>query len=116
MHTGDMFQRLGIPFIDVPNSNGSATEFGDTLAKAVAGIPDVDTVIPGHNPVPVTWNDFVAFSSFYNDIVTRTQEGKASGRSVDQIVDAYTLPSEYSQFSAPERSLRATVQYIFDGR
>ncbi len=116
MHTGDMFQRLGIPFIDVPNSNGSATEFGDTLTSAVAGIPDVDTVIPGHNPVPVTWNDFVAFRHFYNDIVTRTQEGKAAGRSVDEIVSAYSLPSEYSEFSAPEQSLRATVQYIFDGR
>ena len=116
MHTGDMFQRLGIPFIDVPNSNGSATEFGDTLAKAVAGIPDVDTVIPGHNPVPVTWNDFAAFSRFYSDIVSRTQEGKAAGRSVDEIVSAYSLPAAYSQFSAPERSLRATVQYVFDGR
>ena len=116
MHTGDMFQRLGIPFIDVLNSNGSATEFGMTLKKAVAGISNVDTVIPGHNPVPVAWDDFVAFSGFYNDIVTRSQEGKAAGRSVDAIVNSYRLPSEYSNFSAPEQSLRSTVQYIVDGR
>ena len=98
------------------NSNGSATEFGMTLKKAVAGISNVDTVIPGHNPVPAAWDDFVAFSGFYNDIVTRSQEGKAAGRSVDAIVNSYRLPSEYSNFSAPEPSLRSTVQYIVDGR
>ena len=37
LHTGDMFQRKGIPFIDVQNGNGSATEFGETLKKAIAG-------------------------------------------------------------------------------
>ena len=111
-----MFQRLGIPFIDVPNSNGSATEFGETLKKAVAGISNVDTVIPGHNPVPVTWDDFVDFSGFYNDLVAKTQQGKAAGRTVDEIVNSYSLPPEYSKFSAPERSLRSTVQYVFNGR
>ena len=116
MHTGDMFQRLALPFIDVPNSNGSATEFGETLKKAVAGIADVDTVIPGHNPTSVTWNDFVNFSGFYNDVVARTQRGKADGQSVDEIIAAYSVPSQYSDFAAPEAGLRATVQYVFDGQ
>ena len=43
MHTGDMFQRKGLPFIDVANGNGSATEFGETLKKAVAGISRTST-------------------------------------------------------------------------
>jgi glyoxylase-like metal-dependent hydrolase (beta-lactamase superfamily II) len=116
MHTGDMFQRLGLPFIDAPNSNGSASEFGETLEKAVAGISNVDTVIPGHNPVPVTWNDFVNFSGFYNDMVMQTQQGKAAGRSVDEVVSTYSVPSQYSDFSAAEGRLRTTVQYIFDGQ
>ena len=116
MHTGDMFQRLGLPFIDVANTNGSATEFGETLKKAVAGISNVDTVIPGHNPTAVTWNDFVNFSGFYNDVAMKTQQGKAAGRSVDEIVGSYSVPGQYSNFSAPQASLRSTVQYIFDGR
>ena len=116
LHTGDMFQRKGIPFIDVQNGNGSATEFGETLKKAVAGIPNIDTVIPGHNPVPVTWSDFVDFSGFYNDVVMKAQEGKASGRSVESVVSAYSVPSQYNDFQAPEASLQTTVQYIFDGR
>ena len=116
LHTGDMFQRKGIPFIDVQNGNGNASEFGETLKKAVAGIPDIDTVIPGHNPVPVTWSDFVDFSGFYNDIVMKAEEGKASGRSVESVVSAYSVPGQYNDFQAPEASLETTVQYVFDGR
>lgn len=116
LHTGDMFQRKGLPFIDVANGNGSATEFGATLQKAVAGIADVDTVIPGHNPTPVTWAEFVDFSGFYNDVVSRAQVAQAAGRSVDDAVAAYSVPAEYSDFAAPERSVRTTMQYVFDGR
>ncbi|MCY4660939.1 MAG: MBL fold metallo-hydrolase [Acidobacteria bacterium] len=116
LHTGDMFQRKGLPFIDVANGNGSATGFGSTLRKAVAGIPDVEIVMPGHNPTPVTWAEFVDFSGFYNDVVSKAQNGKAAGRSVDEVVAAYSVPDEYSDFAAPEQSLRTTVQYVFDGR
>ena len=35
VQTGDMFARKGLPFLDVPNGNGSALEFGETLKKAV---------------------------------------------------------------------------------
>ena len=116
MHTGDMFQRKGLPFIDVVNGNGSATEFGSTLRKAVTGVTDVDIVIPGHNPTPVTWAEFVDFSGFYNDVVRKAQNGKAAGRSVDEVVAAYRVPDEYSDFAAPERSVRTTMQYVYDGR
>jgi cyclase len=116
VHTGDMFQRKGLPFIDVANGNGSATEFGSTLKKAVAGIADVDTVIPGHNPTPVTWAEFVDFSGFYNDVVSKAQNGKAAGRSLDDVLAAYSVADEYSDFAAPEGSLRTTMQYVYEGR
>ena len=116
VHTGDMFARKGLPFLDVPNGNGSALEFGETLKKAVAGIPNVDTVIPGHNDLPLAWNDFVNYSGFYNDIVEKAQAGQAAGRSVDQFVGSYTVPSQYSDFTAEPGRLQATAQYIFDGQ
>ena len=106
----------GLPFLDVPNGNGSALEFGETLKKAVAGIPNVDTVIPGHNDLPLVWSDLVNYSGFYNDIVDKAQAGQAAGRSVDQFVGSYTVPSQYSDFAAEPDRLQATAQYIFDGR
>ncbi len=116
VHTGDMFARKGLPFLDVPNGNGSALEFGETLKKAVAGIPNVDTVIPGHNDLPLVWSDLVNYSGFYNDIVDKAQAGQAAGRSVDQFVGSYTVPSQYSDFAAEPDRLQATAQYIFDGQ
>ena len=116
VQTGDMFARKGLPFLDVANGNGSALEFGETLKKAVAGIPNVDKVIPGHNDVPYVWNDLVQSSGFYNDIVDKAKAAKAAGRTVDQFVSSYTVPSQYSDFTAEPDRLQATAQHIFDGQ
>jgi len=56
-HVGDLFPRKAAPFIDRANG-GSGVAYPETLAKAVAGIPGVDTVIPGHIPM-TSWSDFV---------------------------------------------------------
>ena len=93
-----MFARKGLPFLDVANGNGSALEFGETLKKAVAGIRNVDSVIPGHNDEPLVWNDLVDYSGFYNDIVDRTKAAQAGGQSVDQVISSYSVPSRYSDF------------------
>jgi len=116
VQTGDMFARKGLPFLDVPNGNGSALEFGETLKKAVAGIPNIDKVIPGHNDVQYVWSDLVDYSGFYNDVADRAKAAKASGRSVEQFVGSYSVPSQFSGFAAEPDRLQATVQYIFDGR
>ena len=113
MHTGDMFQRKGLPFIDVANGNGSAVEFGSTLSKAVAGIDEVDTVIPGHQTEPVTWDDFVNFSGFFNDLIEKAQSGIANGQSAQQVADAYAKPSRYSDFQAPPQTVRTIVEHVY---
>ena len=116
VQTGDMFARKGLPFLDVPNGNGSALEFGETLKKAVAGIPDIEKVIPDHNDVPYMWSDLVDYSGFYNDVADKAKAANASGRSVEQFVDSYSVPREFSGFAAEPDRLQATAQYIFDGR
>lgn len=114
MHTGDMFQRLGLPFIDVANGNGSAVEFGSTLMRAVDGIKNVDTVIAGHHTVTVPWNTFVNFSGFFNDVLRKATEGMASGHSVEQVVEAYEKPDQFSDFQAPPRGVTTLVQNIYN--
>ena len=116
VHTGDMFARKGLPFIDAANSNGSATEFGATLRKAVGEIPDVDTVIPGHADDPHVWQDLVDYAGFYNDLLMQTQQGKAAGRSAAEIVSRYSLPVRYRDFAAPTNSLETIVPLVLEGR
>ncbi len=114
VHTGDMFQRLGLPFIDVANGNGSAVEFGSTLMRAVDGLKNVDTVIAGHHTVTVPWSTFVNFSGFFNHVLRTAQQGMASGQTVEQVVDAYVKPDEYSDLQAPAQALTTLVQNIYN--
>ena len=116
VHTGDMMARKGLPFIDAANSNGSATEFGSTLQNAVAGIPDVDTVITGHADDPHVWQDLVDYAGFYNDLLRQAHEGRAAGRSAAEIVRSYTLPDRYSEFAAPTGRLQQIVPLVLEGR
>ena len=116
MHTGDMMARKGLPFIDADNTNGSATEFGATLQNAVDAIGNVDTIIPGHADDPLAWDDLVDYAGFYNDLLTRAQEGAAAGRSVAETVAAYSVPDEYRDFQAPADRLESIVQLIYEGR
>ena len=116
MHTGDMFARKGLPFIDAVNGNGSATDFGSTLQKAVAGISNVERVIPGHATSVHSWSDFVDSSGFYNDVVMQAQRAKAAGQSVEEFIRSYRLPSEYSDFEVEEGRLTSIAGYLFDGR
>ena len=116
LHTGDMFARKGLPFLDVVNGNGSALEFGETLRKAVAGIPDVDIIIPGHNDETLVWDDLANYSTFYNGIVDAAKAGQAAGQSVEDVVGSYAVPIELRDFNAEPGRLHSVVQYVFDGQ
>jgi cyclase len=61
MHAGDMYVRNGPPLVDRDNG-GSAADYAATLEKAVKGIRDVDTVIPGHGDL-TTWAAFVDYAA-----------------------------------------------------
>ena len=115
MHTGDMFQRMNMPFIDFENSGGDATEFAATLSKAVAGVEGVDTIIAGHSDTLLTWSDFERYTAFMNDFLTASQEGMQAGTSVDDAANAF-LARDHSGFEVDPQMLRRNMQAVYDGR
>ena len=114
VHTGDMFQRKALPFIDVDSSGGGAVEFGRSLTRAVEGLRNIETVIAGHVGSPLTWSDFVDFSGFYNHLLSTTEDGIQMGLSVDDVVDGYVVPDRYQGFDADPQSVRTVVQHIYN--
>jgi cyclase len=116
MHAGDMFPLAQMPFIDFANSGGSATEFSKTLQGAVTTIKNVETVVGGHTPQPVTWNDFTTYTDFYKDFLTSVQEAKKKGISVDDFAKAYKVPDKYKGFNADANGVKANAQAIYDGK
>src|SRR5207244_6033091 len=112
LQTGDMFAWKDAPLCDRGNS-GSCVEFPKTLAKAVAAIKDVDTVIPGHSPV-TTPKDFQEYQRFNADLVASAESSMKAGKSVDDAASAASssLTQKYTGYKS-ER-VKAAVQAIYD--
>jgi cyclase len=113
MHTGDMYPRAHMPFIDTANSGGSAVEFNDTLQKVVSNVKNVEIVIGGHTPVPVTWADFVTYTDFYRDFLTAARDSLKKGTSAEEFAKAYRVPDKYKGFQADPVRVLANAQAIW---
>ena len=118
-HTGDLFARKALPFIDRSNG-GSGVSYPDTLARAVDGIEGVSRVIPGHAPPPpgspvrgwMAWDDVREYAAFMQDLLDDVRASFEAGRSVDEAAANLGLQDKYPDYSL-DRAERA-VQAIYD--
>jgi cyclase len=112
MHAGDMFPWKDAPFIDRSNG-GSGVEWPRTLAKAIGGVKNVDTVIGGHQPV-ATWKDLQTYQQFTTDLLAATRDAMKAGKNVDDATASInlTVTARYSGFESMR--LKAAVQAIYD--
>lgn len=113
MHGGDMFPRAHMPFIDTEASGGAALDFNDTLKKAVSTIKNVETVIGGHTPSPVSWNDFVTYTQFYDEFVAAAREAMKKGVSPEAFAKAWQMPAKYKGFQSDPARVLANAQAIW---
>lgn len=113
MHGGDMFPRAHMPFIDTEASGGAALDFNDTLKKAVSTIKNVETVIGGHTPSPVSWNDFVTYTQFYDEFVAAAREAIKKGVSPEAFAKAWQMPAKFKGFQADPARVLANAQAIW---
>jgi glyoxylase-like metal-dependent hydrolase (beta-lactamase superfamily II) len=97
MHSGDAFSAKGTPLIDV-NNGGTGVAYPDTIAKVIAGVKGVDTVIPGHSTV-MTWQDLVEFGDFTRAFLTAVQTAKKAGKTADQAAAELTLPDRFKAYT-----------------
>ena len=98
MHSGDIFANKGVPLID-SNNGGSMLQIGDTLAKAHAGIKNVDVIINGHTPAQTTWADLKEFSDFNQELAAWMQTGLKAGKTPEQLAAEWKLPEKYKGYS-----------------
>ena len=96
LHTGDLFPRKGTPLIDV-NNGGSGVEYPATLEKALKGIRNVDTVIPGHSAV-TDWAALTEFTEFNRAFLTYVQGAVKSGKTAEQAITEIALPEKFGAY------------------
>jgi glyoxylase-like metal-dependent hydrolase (beta-lactamase superfamily II) len=94
MHAGDVFAGKGLPLIDAANG-GSVLHIADTLAKAHAGITNVETIINGHMPTQTTWADLKMFADFNRDFLTWAQAELKAGKTPEDAAKGWVVPEQY---------------------
>jgi cyclase len=109
MHSGDAFSGQTAPIMDV-NNGGSGVEYPDTLAKAAAGIKNVDVVIPGHAAV-TNWQGFLDYGEFIKSFVTSVQASAKAGKSADQALTDYAVPEKFKSYNMQRGKADVDVIY-----
>jgi cyclase len=116
LHMADVFATKGLPGMD-SNNGGTGVGYADTLTKAAdfADKNNVQTIVNGHNATTTTRADLREFIQYVRDFVKTAQDGKRSGKSVDEVAKAWKTPAKYVGYEAmpiPVR-VRANVDLIF---
>lgn len=97
MHSGDMFAARGMPLVDA-NNGGSGVAYPDTIAKAVAGIRNVDRVITGHDDT-LRWQDFIDYGEFNRLLLEHARASLAAGKTAAQARADLKLPAKFSGYN-----------------
>jgi cyclase len=92
MHAGDIFASKNLPLIDT-NNGGSAVDIGASLQKAHDGIKNVDTIITGHSPTTMTWQDLQDYATMNKEFVKWVQAEMKAGKTADEAAaDGFKVP------------------------
>jgi cyclase len=122
--TGDLFARKWAPLVDAGNG-GSASQFPNTLDKAIAGIKDVDQLITGHATTPIgregtftafspisKWSDLQEYAAFTHAFVDAARAAKTAGKTVDEAFAGLKLPEKYRDYNMT--NARADIQRVYE--
>jgi glyoxylase-like metal-dependent hydrolase (beta-lactamase superfamily II) len=109
-HAGDIFSGKNLPLLDT-NNGGSGVEIGASLAKAHAGIKNVDSVITGHSTV-MTWADLAEYAQFNKDFLADVQAGLKAGKSPDDIATSWKIADKYKGYQIQDARLKQNVAAI----
>jgi len=123
---GDLFARKWAPLVDSANG-GSATAYPETLAKALAGIKDVDTIITGHSTRTVRggatttfvasgpvmpWRELQEYAQFTRAFVDAALAAKKAGNTVDEALAGLKLPDAYKNYDM--NNARADIERVYE--
>ena len=96
MHVGDTFAWKALPYVDAGNG-GSVIEGPKTLAKAIATVKNVDTIINGHIPTS-TFNDLKEYAAFLKDFTDLAQKDFKAGKTAAQAADDFKVDPKYKGY------------------
>ncbi len=109
LHTGDMFAWKDGPLCD-RNNGGSCVALPRTLQKVIAGIKNVDTIIPGHSPMQKP-ADLQMFQTFTADLLAHATDAMKAGKSVDDATASFKV-DKYPGYK--NERVKGSIQAVYD--
>jgi len=110
-HAGDIFPGKNLPILDA-NNGGSGAAIGDTLAKAAAGLKDVEAIITGHSTT-MSVAELQEYAEFNEAFLSAVQDGKKAGGSADEIASSWKTPAKYTGYrDTPVERVRTNVNVV----
>jgi cyclase len=94
VHTGDVFALKTFPIIDT-NNGGNPTEYSRTISKALSALSDIDMVVTGHSPAPLSISDLRLYGEFVDEFVQSMREAKSAGKSAEEYSVSWRVPKRY---------------------
>ena len=111
VQTGDLFARKDGPRIDRPNG-GSGVDYPQTIARGLAALKGIDTVVPGHSPM-MKLADLQEYQRYTTDLLKTVQDAKTAGKSVDEAAAAsLAMTQKYRGYTST--GVKVAVQDIYD--
>jgi glyoxylase-like metal-dependent hydrolase (beta-lactamase superfamily II) len=92
-HTGDLYAANSAPLVTCECS----LEYAETLQRAVAGLPEIDTIMPGHSDV-TDWQAFVDYAAFNRDLLAAVRQAFADGLTVEEAADSIRADARFAAF------------------
>ena len=109
LHTGDDFAWKDGPLCD-RNNGGSCVALPRTLQKAIAGIKNIDTVIPGHSPMQ-TPKDLEIWQKFTAALLSHSVDAMKAGKSVDEATASFSVDT----FPGYKKErVKGSIQAVYD--
>jgi cyclase len=117
LHAGDAFAHKAVPPMDASNG-GSGAEYPQTIAKAVAALPSIETVITGHYPTTLTMADLKTYGDFTREFVQAVQAARKAGGTIDDFVGTWKTPERFLKEGYVQathlRPLRPDVEVVWN--
>jgi len=109
LHTGDDFAWKDGPLCD-RNNGGSCVDLPRTLQKAIAGIKNIDTVIPGHSPMQ-TPTDLATWQKFTAALLSHAVDQMKAGKTVDEATASFNIDT----FEGYKKErVKGSIQAVYD--
>jgi glyoxylase-like metal-dependent hydrolase (beta-lactamase superfamily II) len=109
LHTGDDFAWKDGPLCD-RNNGGSCVDLPRTLQKAIAGIKNIDTVIPGHSPMQ-TPKDLATWQKFTAALLSHAVDQMKAGKTVDEATASFNI----DKFEGYKKErVKGSIQAVYD--